>query len=451
MKLFPSVQWHLLPGNHDPHQPQGIWERVAVAGLPSNIHLHLESRPVPLGGEAMLLPAPLMRKSEVNDTTAWMDGAETDAGLIRVGLAHGTVLGFGSQGEANNPIDLARPAKANLDYLALGDWHGTTQIGPAAWYAGTPEPDRAGGQEHGTALVVDVPARGAPAAVRSIRVGTYTWLTREENLADGSELGDIESRVRAIDNLSCVNLRLRLRGAITLAARAELARRLLSLEAAMFHLNADLSELEARPTMADLEAIDFDGVLRRAADKLIAEMGDVSRTSTDRNVAQVFACATLFDGNLTSRTGLCPMLITGITIEGVGKFQRPASVRGLGPGVNVLAAGNEAGKSTVFRAVRTCLFKRHNSNDQEIRNLACAEAQLPCNLALEFSHAGRAYEIRKTFVRSVSASLLEDGREIARGRDADEKVWELFGIGAGSGRTIDDGAFGLCGWRRANR
>lgn len=286
MKLFPSVQWHLLPGNHDPHQPQGIWERVARAGLPANIHLHLEPRPVPLGGDAMLLPAPLTRKSEVNDMTAWMDGAETGAGLIRIGFAHGSVIGFGSQGEANNPIDPARAAKATLDYLALGDWHRTTQVGPAVWYAGTPEPDRAGSQEHGTALIVEVPAQGAPAAVHSIPVGTYTWLTREETLTDGSELGDIESRIRAIDNLSCVILRLRLRGALTLSARAELARRMLSLEAAMFHLNADLSELEARPTTADLEAIDFDGVLRRAADTLIARMGDASRSYTDRNLAQ---------------------------------------------------------------------------------------------------------------------------------------------------------------------
>ncbi len=184
--------------------------------------------------------------------------------------------------------------------------------------------------------------------------------------------------------------------------------------------------------MADLEAIDFDGVLRRAADKLIAEMGDVSRTGAGLGWAPGSLVQLYLMVTSQAVPGLCPMLITGITIEGVGKFQRPASVFGLGPGVNVLAAGNEAGKSTVFRAVRTCLFKRHNSNDQEIRNLACAEAQLPCNLALEFSRAGRAYEIRKTFVRSVSASLLEDGREIARGRDADEKVWELFGIGAGS-------------------
>ena len=50
------------------------------------------------------------------------------------------VVNFGSEGEATNPIDPARPAKAGLAYLGLGDWHRTLQVGPALWYAGTPEP-----------------------------------------------------------------------------------------------------------------------------------------------------------------------------------------------------------------------------------------------------------------------------------------------------------------------
>jgi hypothetical protein len=54
----------------------------------------------------------------------------------------------------------------------------------------------------------------------------------------------------------------------------------------MFHLNVDLSELEARPITADLEAIDFDGVLRRAADTLLTQMSDASRSTIDRNFAQ---------------------------------------------------------------------------------------------------------------------------------------------------------------------
>ena len=46
--------------------------------------------------------------------------------------------------------------RAGLDYLALGDWHRTLQIGPATWYAGTPEADRFNSQEIGQALLVEI-------------------------------------------------------------------------------------------------------------------------------------------------------------------------------------------------------------------------------------------------------------------------------------------------------
>ena len=156
MKRFPDVQWHLLPGNHDPHRPEGVWDRAIQVGLPAHVRPHLTPEPVELESGAFLLPAPLLRKSEFDDITAWMDDAATPAGALRIGLAHGSVTNFGSEGEATNPIDPGRPAKARLDYLALGDWHRTLQVGPAIWYAGTIEPDRAGRQERGTALLIDI-------------------------------------------------------------------------------------------------------------------------------------------------------------------------------------------------------------------------------------------------------------------------------------------------------
>jgi DNA repair exonuclease SbcCD nuclease subunit len=59
MKPFADIQWHLLPGNHDPHRPEGVWDRVAQLGLPAHIHVHLMPTPVPLTDGAFLLPAPL--------------------------------------------------------------------------------------------------------------------------------------------------------------------------------------------------------------------------------------------------------------------------------------------------------------------------------------------------------------------------------------------------------
>ena len=280
MKGFADLRWHLLPGNHDPHRPEGVWDRLAQAGLPSNIHLHLDPTPFALEEGAVLLPAPLTRNSDADDITAWMDSAPTPAGALRIGLAHGSITNFGSEGEATNPIDPGRPKSAGLDYLALGDWHRTLQVGPAAWYAGTPEPDRAGRQEQGTALLVDVPGAGVPASVSLLVTGTYRWLTRTERLSDAGQLADLDQRLRNEPDLPRLILRLQLGGALPIAAFAELQRRLLDLEAAVFHLDVEQAALVTRPTEADLEAIDFDGVLRRCAERL-RSVGDNPARSPD--------------------------------------------------------------------------------------------------------------------------------------------------------------------------
>jgi DNA repair exonuclease SbcCD ATPase subunit len=137
------------------------------------------------------------------------------------------------------------------------------------------------------------------------------------------------------------------------------------------------------------------------------------------------------------------MLITSLGVEGIGRFARAARVDGFGSGVNVLAAGNELGKSTLFKAIRTCLFCRHDSKTQEIRDLGSDDSQLPATVQVGFEHDGKRYVIKKSFLRSPTALLTEDGREIARFDEADRAVWDILGVGPGSGRSIDDGAFGV--------
>jgi len=137
------------------------------------------------------------------------------------------------------------------------------------------------------------------------------------------------------------------------------------------------------------------------------------------------------------------MLIKALSVEAVGRFANAAHIEGFGAGVNVLPAGNEVGKSTLFRAIRTCLFSRHDSKTQDIKDLGSDNSQLPATVQLSFERNSRNYVIRKAFLRSPSAMLTEDGREIARGKHADEAIWDLLGISPGSGRTIDEGAFGV--------
>jgi DNA repair exonuclease SbcCD nuclease subunit len=285
MRNFAAVSWHVISGNHDYHRGNGVWDRARAQGLPTNVQLHLAPEVAELGDDAVLLPAPLRRKSEVNDLTAWMDSAETAPGKIRIGLAHGSVQGFDSGGEANNPIAADRAKKAGLDYLALGDWHRTLQIGPATWYAGTPEADRFNSQEIGQALLVEIAAPGAPARVTVHRTGAYRWLSQREELSGAADLDGLEARLRALPDLTALLMRLDVQGTLDLTARADLERRLGALEAAMFWLQTDLAGLHLRPTLADLEKIDFDGVLREAAETLRQQAENQALSPVDRRRA----------------------------------------------------------------------------------------------------------------------------------------------------------------------
>ena len=116
------------------------------------------------------------------------------------------------------------------------------------------------------------------------------------------------------------------------------------------------------------------------------------------------------------------MLIRSLAVRGIGRFVQATYVDGFDQGVNTLAAGNEVGKSTPFRAIRTCLFCRHDSKTQEIRELASDGSELPATIQLGFTHNGHACVIQKSFLRSPSATLTRDGREIARGKEPEEPL-----------------------------
>jgi DNA repair exonuclease SbcCD ATPase subunit len=137
------------------------------------------------------------------------------------------------------------------------------------------------------------------------------------------------------------------------------------------------------------------------------------------------------------------MKLTHVSVEGCGKFGTLTRIEGLGPGVNILSARNEAGKSTLFRAIRACLFERHSSTNKDISALATDGLSLPVTITVGFEKEGHHYQIRKSFLKSKAASLSCDGVEMARNAEADEEVWKLLGIEARSSRALDGAAYGI--------
>jgi DNA repair exonuclease SbcCD ATPase subunit len=136
------------------------------------------------------------------------------------------------------------------------------------------------------------------------------------------------------------------------------------------------------------------------------------------------------------------MIITHIAVEGVGRFRGRHVVRGLGPGLNLLCAPNEAGKSTIFRAVQACLFARHDANTKETRALGCIGAQLSARVEVGFKCGDADYRVEKAFLRSNATRLHKNDRLIAEGRAADEALWSTLDLSPGA-RSFEDSAFGL--------
>ena len=298
MRQFPQVRWHLLPGNHDPHRPGGIWERFQALGPPSNVMVHTTTQPLDLGASCWLLPAPLTTKSDTRDTTAGMDGMSTPEGSIRIGLAHGSIVNFSAaSGEASNLIDPKRAESAGLAYLALGDWHRTQQINAWTWYAGTPEPDRHNAQNTGRALVVSVDTARSDPKVWEAEVGSFRWHDHAVELNGVDQLADVDATLaREAAPLSKLVLRLAISGMVSLQGRKALDDWYERLHASVYHLQPDDSALRIAPDEADLESIDFDGVLRKVADRLKLRLADATLPERDRRTTEDALVALYLEG-----------------------------------------------------------------------------------------------------------------------------------------------------------
>ena len=55
------------------------------------------------------------------------------------------------------------------------------------------------------------------------------------------------------------------------------------------------------------------------------------------------------------------MRLHRLKIEQLRQFRQPFELTGLEPGLNLFAGPNEAGKSTLVRAIRAAFFERHRS------------------------------------------------------------------------------------------
>jgi len=266
--------WLLLPGNHDCALSASVWTRLARLRPPANIVVADRPEPIEVAdGRAVVFPAPLTRRHEGADLTGWFDAAPSAPGLVRIGLAHGSVADrLPEKAEAPNPIAPDRAVRARLDYLALGDWHGFLAIAPRTYYSGTPEPDRYPQNEPGFVALVEIDAPGAEPRVERVATAHYTWRSLRVDLdrdADG-----LDTALGALASPGTTLVDLTLSGALTLRGRAHLDERLRSWETRLADLRLRDDDLLDEPDEEDLDCMETVGFVRVAIERLRRKAAD---------------------------------------------------------------------------------------------------------------------------------------------------------------------------------
>ena len=280
----------VIPGNHDHGGAGSLWQESyfleECRQLAPNLTVLLERVPFELSrlglGEGVLLPCPLLRKAEPVDPTAWLRQLDFSAWgeQPRLVLAHGSIHGFGGEDSGDtddenpplptNRLDLSALPAAEIDYIALGDWHGLKQVSARAWYAGCHEMDRfprAADYRSGQVLVVEA-RRGAMPEVFPVNTGGIQWHQLLHRFNSDDDLERLEQRLRDLIGPRSDEdlLLLELDGSLSLAAAARLQDLLQRLEARLLRLKLR-DRTSVAPDPAELRQL-----TERAGDPLVARV-----------------------------------------------------------------------------------------------------------------------------------------------------------------------------------
>jgi DNA repair exonuclease SbcCD nuclease subunit len=290
----------IIPGNHDPLVPGGVWERDPWLRDQPHLRVHFlpHAEPVAVPGfPVTIFPCPLRQRRSMDDPTAWIERhpRAKDDKTIRIGLAHGS-LNIMPLPEDDHLIRNDAAVHYGLDYLALGHWHrrsshkssdgvertaysgthesmhfpgahGDISIGWSSFSAdGDAERFRDDG--HGSALLVTIDTAGAPPRIEPIETGRLRWSAEKRDVSS-QPLGDLISDYARREIPERTILRLILSGVVDPRGHAridELNQIVLNRYHAGSSLDADAVLIE--PNADQLSEIVGLGVLKRVLERL---------------------------------------------------------------------------------------------------------------------------------------------------------------------------------------
>jgi DNA repair exonuclease SbcCD nuclease subunit len=296
---------YIIPGNHDPLTPGGVWDRDPWTREQPTKNIRLLREPTPVAVPNLpvtIFPCPLRQRNSIDDPTAWIVNHPRVPGdrTIRIALAHGSLNIMPNLPEDDHLIRKDAADHFALDYLALGHWHKPLRCQSAdgaerTVYSGTHEPMRFPGagaclstgwssysadgdaerfqdEGRGTAQLVSIDEAGAPPTIETMEIGRLRWSAEQRDVTS-QPLGEIISEYAEREDRKLTLLRLNLCGVLDPEQHLRIEAVLREIICNRYHpgssLDADAVLVEPNPEQ--LSKIVGGGVLARVLGRLQEE------------------------------------------------------------------------------------------------------------------------------------------------------------------------------------
>jgi hypothetical protein len=120
------------------------------------------------------------------------------------------------------------------------------------------------------------------------------------------------------------------------------------------------------------------------------------------------------------------MKLTRLRVAELRRFRTPFELADMQPGLNIFTGANEAGKSTLVRAIRAAFFERHKSASVEDLKPYDDSAATPL-VELDFEIAGMPCRLTKSFLQKKRCELVL-GTKRLEGVEAEDALAALLGF-----------------------
>jgi len=140
------------------------------------------------------------------------------------------------------------------------------------------------------------------------------------------------------------------------------------------------------------------------------------------------------------------MKIRHIRLEGFKRFREPLTLADLVPGINLIAAPNGKGKSTIAEAVRVGFLERYRTSSLGDSLAPWTQPGANPTVQIEFEREGKTHRLAKTFGSKKSCTLEVEGGKTLNGDDAEQLLSDLFSFsysGKGTSKPEHHGVPGL--------